>query len=121
MLLKILFRLTINLKILNKTKDLIKLIRSFVYAASSTATFNTPIGHNKVINEFARNHRDLVENWEELPEIILTSSEKRQGLDVLMSSIKNIIPYMRLNFNIKTLYIYGSNVYDRRRPTEIQR
>ena len=58
-----------QLKILNKTKDLIRLIRSFVYAASSTATFNTPIGHNKVINEFARNHRDLVENWEELPEI----------------------------------------------------
>lgn len=58
-----------QLKILYTTKDIIKLIRSFVYAASSTAELNKPIGHNKVINEFAKNHKDLVENWEELPEI----------------------------------------------------
>jgi hypothetical protein len=32
---------------------------------------------------------------EELPEIILTSSEKRLGLDILMDSIKGIIPYYK--------------------------
>jgi hypothetical protein len=31
---------------------------------------NSPIGHNKVINEYAKNHRDLLlTEWEELPEI----------------------------------------------------
>lgn len=37
--------------------------------------------------------QELLKYWEELPEIILTSSEKRQGLETLMDSIKSIIPY----------------------------
>ena len=30
---------------------------------------NTPIGHNKIFNEFAKKHSDVVERWQELPEI----------------------------------------------------
>ncbi len=37
--------------------------------------------------------QELLKYWEELPNIILTSSEKKQGLDTLMDSIKSIIPY----------------------------
>lgn len=37
--------------------------------------------------------QELLKYWEELPNIILTSSEKRKGLDELLDSIKNIIPY----------------------------
>lgn len=48
---------------------------------------------NKTNSNVAAYKKELLKYWEELPEIILTSSEKRQGLDVLMSSIKNIIPY----------------------------
>lgn len=36
---------------------------------------------------------ELLKYWEELPNIILTSSEKRKGLDELLDSIKSIIPY----------------------------
>ena len=37
--------------------------------------------------------QELLKYWEELPNIILTSSEKRKGLEELLDSIKNIIPY----------------------------
>lgn len=37
--------------------------------------------------------QELLKYWEELPNIILTSSEKRKGLEELLDSIKSIIPY----------------------------
>ena len=37
--------------------------------------------------------QELLKYREELPNIILTSSEKRKGLDELLDSIKSIIPY----------------------------
>ena len=37
--------------------------------------------------------QELLKYWEELPNIILTSAEKRKGLEELLDSIKNIIPY----------------------------
>ena len=44
-------------------------------------------------NENLRNYKnELLKYWEELPQIILTSAEKRQGLEELMDSIKSIIP-----------------------------
>lgn len=59
-----------EMQVLQNTKDALKLIETFLYAASSTAEMNSPIGHNKVINEYAKNHRDLLlTEWEELPEI----------------------------------------------------
>lgn len=48
---------------------------------------------NKTNSNVATYKKELLKYWEELPEIILTSSEKRLGLDVLMNSIKGIIPY----------------------------
>lgn len=48
---------------------------------------------NKTNSNVATYKKELLKYWEELPEIILTSSEKRQGLEILMDSIKSIIPY----------------------------
>jgi hypothetical protein len=54
---------------LQNTKDILSLVSTYLYAASSTSNLENPIGHNKMINEFARNHKDVVRNWKELPEI----------------------------------------------------
>jgi GTP-binding protein len=50
---------------------------------------------NKTNSNVAAYKKELLKYWEELPEIILTSSEKRLGLDILMDSIKGIIPYYK--------------------------
>ena len=50
---------------------------------------------NKTNSNVAAYKKELLKYWEELPEIILTSSEKRLGLDTLMDSIKGIIPYYK--------------------------
>ena len=54
---------------LEKTKDALKMINTYIYAASANSDLTKPIGHNKVFNEMAKNHSDLVAKWEELPEI----------------------------------------------------
>lgn len=58
-----------QMKSLQNTKDALSLIATYLYAASSTSTGDNVIGHNKVMNEYARKHSDRVQNWEELPEI----------------------------------------------------
>ena len=55
--------------ILERTKDALKMINTYIYAASANSDMSKPIGHNKIFNEMARNHSDLVTKWEELPEI----------------------------------------------------
>ena len=40
---------------------------SFLYGASTQN--NSPVGHNKSINDFVKNHKDVFSNFEELPEI----------------------------------------------------
>lgn len=45
----------------------LKMVRSYLYAASTDASFAFPIGHNKVINEFAKKNKDIYKNFEELP------------------------------------------------------
>ena len=53
-----------------KVKDYMKLIRGFMYAAASNPNSNNPIGHNQVINAFAKTHKDkLLKEWAPLPEI----------------------------------------------------
>jgi hypothetical protein len=48
---------------LEKTKDALKMINTYIYAASATSDMSRPIGHNKVFNEIAKNHPDLVTKW----------------------------------------------------------
>lgn len=58
-----------QMKTLQNTRDALAMVATYLYAASSTPTGNNVIGHNKVINEYAKKHSDTVQNWEELPEI----------------------------------------------------
>lgn len=46
-----------------------KTAESFIYGASVRDTDGTPVGHNKSINEFVKNHSDIFGKTEELPEI----------------------------------------------------
>lgn len=59
----------VQLDALYKTKDLLKIIRLYLYAASSTSSLETPIGHNQVFNQFRKTHSELIKKWEELPEV----------------------------------------------------
>lgn len=54
---------------LQNTKDALQLINTYLYAASSSPTNNNIIGHNKVLNQYAKKHSDRVQKWQELPEI----------------------------------------------------
>lgn len=47
----------------------------------------------KTEGSLERFKESLSEYWEELPEIILTSSEKRVGRDEVLETIENIIPF----------------------------
>lgn len=58
-----------QMKTLQNTKDALAMVATYLYAASSTPTANNVIGHNKVMNEYAKKHSDTIQNWEELPEI----------------------------------------------------
>lgn len=58
-----------QMKTLQNTRDALAMIATYLYAASSTPTGNNVIGHNKVMNEYAKKHSSTVKNWEELPEI----------------------------------------------------
>lgn len=58
-----------QMKTLQNTRDALAMIATYLYAASSTPTDTNVIGHNKVMNEYAKKHSSTVRNWEELPEI----------------------------------------------------
>lgn len=58
-----------QMKTLQNTRDALAMVATYLYAASSTPTSNNIIGHNKVMNEYAKKHSSTVRNWEELPEI----------------------------------------------------
>lgn len=58
-----------QMKTLQNTRDALAMVATYLYAASSTPTSNNVIGHNKVMNEYAKKHSDTIQNWEELPEI----------------------------------------------------
>ena len=46
---------------------IIKLAKSYLYAASSVPTILSPFGHNAVLNEFAEHHKDVYKDWQTLP------------------------------------------------------
>lgn len=59
----------VQLENLTKVQDVLKLVNLYIYAASSYPDTNKFIGHNKVMNEYTKNHQDLMEKAELLPEI----------------------------------------------------
>lgn len=58
-----------------------KTAESFIYGASVRITDGTPIGHNKYVNEFVKNHSDVFGKAEELPEI------KEEDANMLLGEI----------------------------------
>lgn len=58
-----------------------KTAESFIYGASVRTTDGTPVGHNKYVNEFVKNHSDVFSNTEELPEI------KEEDANMLLGEI----------------------------------
>lgn len=58
-----------------------KTAESFIYGASVRITDGTPIGHNKYVNEFIKNHSDVFGKAEELPEI------KEEDANMLLGEI----------------------------------
>lgn len=47
----------------------LKMSQAFIHAASVTSNYETPVGHNKAINEFIANHKDVFTTDQVLPEI----------------------------------------------------
>lgn len=60
-----------QMKTLQLTRDALQLVNSYIYAASSEPSSINTIGHNKVINEYADKHKDLIAKFDKLPEINL--------------------------------------------------
>lgn len=56
-----------ELDILGKAAKTLQLMRTYIYAAGTDQSYDHPVGHNKVINEMANNHRDIYPNFQELP------------------------------------------------------
>ena len=72
-----------------KVRDYMKLIRGFMYAAASNPNKLNPVGHNQVINTFAKNNKKtLTSDWEALPEI---DSDYYVLYDIAMSKYESEI------------------------------
>lgn len=64
------FRLTEDQRIsFEEAAHLIELAKAYITAASTSSSYDTPIGHNKTINDFAENHKDIIEDFEPLATI----------------------------------------------------
>ena len=52
---------------LDDVTNLLQMVQTYLYAAGSGTDFAFPVGHNRVINEFAKNHKDIIKDFKELP------------------------------------------------------
>lgn len=51
---------------LEEAAYILKLAKSYLYAASATPNIIAPYGHNGILNDFAKNHKDIYKNFEQL-------------------------------------------------------
>lgn len=58
-----------QIETLKAAVEQMNIIRAFLYSASKIPSLAKPVGHNRALNEFARNHSDIIKNVEELPEL----------------------------------------------------
>lgn len=58
-----------QLKQLKAFKQDLQMAKAFFYAASSQTSYETPIGHNKQVNQYVENHKNVFGNTDLLPEI----------------------------------------------------
>lgn len=48
-------------------EQLLSTVKAYLYAAGADTSYAFPVGHNKAINEFVKNHPGVFKNFEELP------------------------------------------------------
>ena len=48
-------------------EQLLATVKAYLYAAGADTSFAFPVGHNKAINDFVKNHPGVFKNFEELP------------------------------------------------------
>lgn len=58
-----------QLQHLEEASKVLDRYQALLYGASSQPSFATPIGHNRTINEFVKNHPEAGNNWEPLMEL----------------------------------------------------
>lgn len=58
-----------QIKALKDAAEQLSYVRSHLIAASAIPTFTNPTGHNRALNEFAKNNSNKVLDWKPLPEI----------------------------------------------------
>lgn len=58
-----------QIQTLQQFKQDLEMAKAFIYAASVSTTPNTPIGHNKTINDYVERHKDVFKDVTPLPEI----------------------------------------------------
>ena len=63
--------------------QIIRLVQSYLYAASNTPNILRPFGHNATLNEFAENHKDIYKDFQPLPVI---SQELFNAFDYQLSN-----------------------------------
>lgn len=56
-------------KVLMQFIEDLKMSQAFIHAASVSSNYKTPVGHNKAINQFIANHKDVFTTDQVLPEI----------------------------------------------------
>ena len=56
-------------KVLSQFVEDLKMSAAFIHAASVTPSYTSPVGHNKAINQFIANHKDIFTTNQILPEI----------------------------------------------------
>lgn len=90
-------------KILMQFIEDLKMSQAFIHAASVTSNYETPVGHNKAINQFIANHKDVFATDQVLPEI--SEDYANFLLNEVASFIKeatNWVELSRINTSNKT-------------------
>lgn len=84
------FRLTEDQRTsFEEAQYLINLAKTYISAAATSSNYDTPIGHNKTINEFAENHKDIFQDFTPLATIDQDiASFYIQELDSYLSEIE---------------------------------
>lgn len=79
-------------KTLDAISQDLEIAQAFVYAASKDTSYQSPVGQNKAVNEFVKNHSDLFGKEELLPEF---SEELGQYLIMEFANYQNEIRFLR--------------------------
>lgn len=58
-----------DMNILEQIAYVLKLTKSYLYAASTRPNYSRPIGHNTTLNDFAKRHQDLFPDYKPAPEL----------------------------------------------------